>query len=145
VLSNYIEMEVEKANLLLSKENSEISRILANTELTKERLKAENESKINTVMNEASMLNKRNQKLLSEIDQRILREKTEVEKKIMQKKNAIDKAINDRMMDENLLKYSLYQKLSEVPKVYYESSAKNILDMDTFRTKEAAPTPKKNN
>jgi hypothetical protein len=96
-------------------------------------------------MNEASMLNKHNQKLLSEIDQRILREKTEVEKKIMQKKNAIEKAINDRMMDENLLKYSLYQKLSEVPKVYYESSAKNILDMDTFRTKDAAATPKKKN
>jgi hypothetical protein len=37
-------MVVEKANLLLSKENQEISRILANTDLTKEKLKAENES-----------------------------------------------------------------------------------------------------
>lgn len=137
VLKNYVEMEVEKANLLLSKENQEISRILANTELTKEKLKAENESKINGVINEANMLAKRNQKLLQEVDQKILQERTEVEKQVLERKNDIEKKINDRMMDENLLKYSLYQKLSEVPKVYYESSAKNILDMDTFRTKDA--------
>lgn len=102
VLKNYVEMEVEKANLLLSKENQEISRILANTELTKEKLKAENESKINGVINEANMLAKQNQKLISEIDQRILQEKTEVERLVLEKKNDIEKKINDRMMDENL-------------------------------------------
>lgn len=44
---NYVAMEVEKANLLLSKENQEVSKLMANTELTIKKMKAENEAKIN--------------------------------------------------------------------------------------------------
>jgi len=70
-------------------------------------MRAENESKITGVANEANMLKKKNQILLNEIEQKILTENTQAEKEVLMLKNDIEKKINDKMMDKNLMKFSI--------------------------------------